>query len=93
MTISKTKHANIRMNQRAITETMILATRFFGKKIYAKNTLYFFMGKRELKRMMKDFIPDNPDKWEGITLVCDPKTEEIITVFKNKKWLKNIRYN
>ncbi len=93
MDVIKTLHAKDRMNQRSITETMILAARHFGDRIYADHTLYFFLGKRALKRMMQVFIPANPEKWEGLTLVCDPKTETIITVFKNKKWPKKIRYN
>lgn len=92
MNISITQHAFKRMNQRHIPETMILAARAFGRRVYANNSLYFFLGKRALKKMLKDFMPDNPDKWEGLTLVCDPKTETLITVFKNKNWLKKIRY-
>ncbi|WP_456443054.1 hypothetical protein [Caldithrix abyssi] len=93
MTITFTDHALRRKNQRAISDTMILAVRAFGDKIYAQNSLYFFMSKRALKRMMKTFRPDNPEKWEGLTLVCDPKTEKVLTVFKNKRWLKKIRYH
>lgn len=93
MNIALTDHAIKRQSQRAISDTMILAVRSFGDKIYAKNSLYFFMSKRALKRMMKVFLPDNPDKWEGLTLVCDPKTETVITVFKNKRWLKKIKYH
>ena len=92
MTVTLTDHALYRKNQRAISDTMILAVRAFGDRIYAQNSLYFFLGKRALKRMMKTFMPENPDKWEGLTLVCDPKTETIITVFKNKNWPKKIRY-
>ena len=80
------------MNQRHIPEKMIYAARWFGQRVYAQNSLYFFLGKRALKKMQKEFKPKNPEKWEGLTLVCDPKTETLITVFKNRKWLKKIRY-
>ena len=93
MNVTLTDHALKRQNQRSISDTMILAVRSFGDKIYAKNSLYYFMSKRALKRMMKVFLPDNPEKWEGITLVCDPKSEIVLTVFKNKKWLKKIKYH
>lgn len=93
MTITITKHAFKRMNQRHIPETMIQAARWFGRKIYAQHSLYFFMGKREIQRMLKEFMPDDPHRWEGLTLVCDPKTETLITVFKNKNWLKKIKYH
>ncbi|HID39688.1 MAG TPA: DUF4258 domain-containing protein [Calditrichaeota bacterium] len=88
-----TKHAIKRMNQRHIPEIMILAVRAFGERIYARNSLYYFMGKRAVKRMLEVFIPEKPYDWEGLTLVCDPKTETLITVFKNKKWLKKIKHN
>ncbi len=93
MNIPITNHAAKRMNMRHIPETMIYAARWFGRKIYARNSLYFFLGKREIKKMLKEFTPERPHQWEGLTLVCDPRTETVITVFKNKNWLKKIRHN
>ena len=93
MNINITQHAAKRMNQRSISELMIIAARSFGDRIYAKNSLYYFMSKRAVKRMLEVFHPHNPEKWEGITVVCEPKTEAILTVFKNKKWPHKIRYN
>jgi hypothetical protein len=80
------------MSQRNIPNVMIYAARYFGDRIYAKNSLYFFLGKKALKRLLKVFIPDNVDKWEGLVLVCDPKSETVITAFKNKNWLKRIKH-
>ena len=58
MNITITNHAAKRMNQRHIPETMVYATRWFGRKIYAQNSLYFFLGKRENARMLKEFMPE-----------------------------------
>ncbi|MCD6373877.1 MAG: DUF4258 domain-containing protein [Caldisericaceae bacterium] len=91
MNVTISNHALKRMQQRSIDELMIEAARCFGEKIYAKNSLYFFLGKRAMKRLLKVFRPQNPEKWEGLTVVCDPKNEKVLTVFKNKNWLKKIR--
>ena len=91
MNVTISNHALKRMQQRSIDELMIEAARCFGEKIYAKNSLYFFLGKRAMKRLLKVFRPQNPEKWEGLTVVCDPKSEKVLTVFKNKNWLKKIR--
>ncbi len=48
-----TSHAVKRMNQRHIPDIMVDAARWFGRKIYAQNSLYFFLGKREIARMLK----------------------------------------
>lgn len=93
MTISKTNHAFQKQQNRGISDMMIQAAISFGDRIYAQNSLYYFLGKRAVKRLQKLFIPNNPEKWEGLVLVCDPKTEALLTVFKNKNWLKKIRYN
>ena len=92
MDIILSNHALKQMQKQAITETMILAAWHFGERIYAKNSLYYFLGKRAVNRLLKILKLENPDKWEGITLVCDPKTKRIITVFKNRNWLNKIRY-
>lgn len=92
MNIVFTKHAQKKMQVRHIPELMIHAAYCFGEKIYAQNSLYFFMGYRAIQRMLKVYMPDNPDKWQGLTLVCDPKTHTLITVFKNRKWLKKVKY-
>ena len=92
MTISKTNHAFQRQQHRGVSDIMIQAAVSFGDRIYAQNSLYYFLGRRALKRLQKLFIPSNPEKWEGIVLVCDPKSEKLITVFKNKNWMSKIRY-
>ncbi len=92
MTITITDYSAKRMNGRGITRTMIDAALCFGEKVYARDSLYLFLGKRAVKRLMKVFVIDNPEKWEGVTLVLDPKTHDLITTYKNKNWLKKIRH-
>jgi hypothetical protein len=80
------------MNQRGITRAMLDAAEIYGEKIYALNTLYFFLGKRAIQELTRLIQLDNPEKWEGITVAINPKTLEVITCFKNKQWLKKIRH-
>jgi len=85
------RHAHGRMQNRHINDVMIAAAREFGEKIYAQNSLYYFLGRRALKRLMQQFIQADADHWEGLTLVCDPVSGTLITCFRNKNWLKKIR--
>ncbi len=58
-----------------------------GRKIYAKDSLYLFLGKRELAGMGRI-----SEKLNGITLVLNPRTHELITCFRNPEFLKKIRH-
>jgi len=58
-----------------------------GRRIYAKDSLYLFLGKRELAGMGRI-----SEKLNGITLVLNPRTHEFITCFRNPGFLKKIRY-
>lgn len=90
--ISISLHAGQRMGQRNITPAMIAAACAFGERIYARNTLCYFLGKHAVKRLSEVDPPKHPERWEGLVLVCDSKTETLLTCFKNKKWLKKIRH-
>lgn len=87
MEIVFTDHAVMRMGQRGITREMIDAALKYGRQIYARNSLYFFLGRQAIKRMGKP-----ADKWEGLTLVLDPRSNCLLTCFKNRRWLKKIRH-
>lgn len=87
-----TEHAMERSSQRGITSDMINAAFRFGQEIYAKSTLYYFIGKKQLRDIRKHLSVKNPENYEGITLVLDPKTNTVITCYRNKEWLKKIRY-
>ena len=59
----------------------------YGQKIWGKNSLYYFMGKRQAKRFGK-----MAEKLEGIVVVVESRSKQIVTVFKNRRWTKKIRY-
>ena len=91
MTISISTHAQKAMNKRCVSELMIDAALIFGDQIRSAGSLYYFLGKRAIKRLNTIFQTENPERWEGLVLVCDPANQTLITCFKNKKWLKQIR--
>ena len=59
----------------------------YGQKIWAKNSLYFFMGKRQAQRFGK-----LAEKLEGLVVVIESRTRVMKTVFRNRKWTKKIRH-
>lgn len=92
MTITKSHHVQKVMLERGIDDLMIAAALEFGETVRAAGSLYYFLGKRALRRISKIFLPDNPEKWEGLVLVCDPENQLLITCFKNRNWLKKIKH-
>ena len=75
------------MSQRGITTEMVELALQYGQKIWAKNSLYFFMGKRQAKRFGK-----LAEKLEGLVVVIESRTRVMKTVFRNRKWTKKIRH-
>ncbi len=92
MTIQYTKHLTKQAARRGITPIMLDAVKSFGDTLRADGSLYFFMGKRAVKRMLKVYQPRNPDRYLGLTLVCDPSGTQGITVYKNRNWPRAIRH-
>jgi hypothetical protein len=90
--VSFSLHAIERSLQRGITEKMIRAAIEFGRKIFADKSLYYFIGKRDLKKVQEELGVRNPEKYEGVTLVVDPESNQVLTCYRNKRWLKKIRY-
>jgi hypothetical protein len=86
MEIKMTDHARKQLNARGITIPMVEAALIFGSRYRRDGSLYYFLGKRELHKMQQIVVLDNPEKWEGLTLVCDPKNNVLITLYKNKEW-------
>ncbi len=84
-------HSQQKAPARGITPQMIDATRPFGDPLRTDGSLYYFMGHRGLKRMLKVYRPCNPDKFLGVVVVCDPTDSRVITTYKNLKWPKCIR--
>jgi len=82
-------HTKRRMNERGITPKMVELALNFGRRIHAPGTLFYFVGKRDMKKIT--CFSRDVDRLEGTTLVLDPGENVVITCFKNKNFLKSIR--
>ncbi|RMG32109.1 MAG: hypothetical protein D6732_13790, partial [Methanobacteriota archaeon] len=51
-----------------------------GQHIYARETLFVFLGRRQLADM-----GNLAERLEGLTLVIDPRSNTLLTVYRNRK--------
>ncbi|MCK6619813.1 MAG: DUF4258 domain-containing protein [Calditrichaceae bacterium] len=82
-----TQHALQRMSQRGFHRTDVFLALAIGKKIYAEGTLFVFLGKRCLTG-----FGNLAERLEGLTLVMEPKTNTLLTVYRNRRRPENIRH-
>ncbi len=82
-----TEHCLARMQQRGVTREMVELAFRYGQRIWAKDSLYFFLGRRQVRPLGR-----MGDKLEGLVVVIESKTREVKTVFKNRRWTKKIRH-
>ena len=82
-------HAQKRMSERGITPAMVDLALQYGRKLRAPQSLYLFVGRRNLEKMK--LVSKGMDHLEGVTLVLDPSGQVMITCFKNKNFPKKIR--
>ncbi len=85
--ITITRHAQERMAQRGFKMAHIYLALERGQKIYAQETLFIFLGRRHLADM-----GNLAERLEGLTLVIDPKTRTLLTVFRNRRFTRKIRF-
>ncbi len=77
----------MRMQQRGITMDMVQLAFRYGQRIWAKDSLYFFLGRRQIQKLGK-----MGDKLHGLVVVIDSKTQQVKTVYKNRRWTKKIKH-
>ncbi|GAB4380748.1 MAG: hypothetical protein Kow0042_31000 [Calditrichia bacterium] len=85
--ITITDHALKRMAQRGFSKADVYLALMVGQKIYAQDTLYYFLGKRQLAT-----FGNLSERLEGLTLVIDPGSNTLLTVYRNRNWTKKIRH-
>ncbi|MCG3155120.1 MAG: hypothetical protein DKINENOH_01722 [bacterium] len=85
-----THHVMRRMNARRISQVAFDVAMQYGRKIYAPNSLYYFLGHKELQHIPW-LAPGEREHFEGITIVCDPRSQMALTCFKNKGFTRRIR--
>ena len=85
-----TKHAKYRAAQSDIKNDEIETVLRFGRTINKGHALFCFLGRKDLpEELHRD---DYFNKLVGTTIVMDFSGQEILTVYKNKKAIKNIKH-
>ncbi len=82
-----TYHAVTRMAQRNLSRADVLFTIHNGQRCHRDGVVFYFLGQRDLP----EDAPSNSRRLEGTTVVMDPQTLTIITVYRNRKALRQIK--
>lgn len=82
-----THHALIRMAQRNLSKSDVIFAIKHGLSLHRDGIVFFFLGQRDL--------PKDAPYWsyrlEGTTVLLDPWTLTIITVYRNRRALRRIK--
>jgi len=84
-----TNHAEYRAAQANLDKEKLKIVLRFGRIINRGHAMFYFLGKRDLPLEIR--FDDFFNKLIGTTLVMDPAGQTIITVYRNKKAMKNIK--
>ena len=83
-----TAHAELRAQQRAIHDGELELVVDYGTRVHNAGALFIFMGKKDIPESLP---PALKERLHGITLVLAPGTEEILTAYRNKAGLREIK--
>lgn len=82
-----TKHAKKRMAQRNISSSDIGLAMRHGQRLHRTGIVFFFLGKKDIPEISQK----SQEELEGITVLFDPDSTEIITVYRNPEGLRDIK--
>jgi hypothetical protein len=82
-----TRHAQKRMQQRAIRPQDVEHAARFGQVLYAAGAQFIFVGQRDIPRPLRREL----DYLEGLTLVVAPETGRLLTSYRNRDGLRDIK--
>lgn len=83
-----TEHAELRLHQRGIQEADLSLLFEYGTQVYNGGALFIFMRKRDIPM---DLATVKQKKLEGLTAILDADTLDLISVYKNKRGLREIQ--
>ncbi len=83
-----TTHAQKRIQMRRVNEKLIGLALKYGVKIYNGGAKFVFVRKKDIP---DDVDPEIAEKIEGLVLIMNPIDDTIITVYKNRNALKDIK--
>ena len=80
-----TRHAEVRMSTRGISEHAIDLAVNICRPMYSKGAEFYFIGKKLVKKFI-DVVPDI-EKYEGLVVVVNSKgSSAVLTTYKNKNF-------
>ena len=82
-----TLHAEIRMAQRGLSDDALRFVAAYGQITYRTGVKFIFLGRRDIPRQHRR----SHGHLEGLTLVLNPRTHEVITCYRNREALSEIR--
>ena len=82
--MNTTYHLSQRAAQRGISMDAIELCLTHGKKVYTAGARVYFLGAKEIKRLKLDRL-----NYEGLTVIT--QNQHILTVYKNKEALSNLK--
>ena len=59
----------------------------YGQKLHRTGIVFFFLGQNDIPEMMQKIL----DYLEGTIVLFDPNTAEVITVYRNRNGLRDIK--
>ena len=79
-----TKHAQLRMNQRGIQQSIIEYAEFFIPSIYENQSNKIFLSKKTVREEIKKIrkFLDMLEKHAGTELLIDPSGSDLITAYR-----------
>ncbi len=86
MTFSQ--HAEYRISQRGIGSAHVALVLKYGTRVYNGGCLFVFMRSKDVPANISGSMRD---RLEGITLLLDPGSKHLITAYRNKKALRDIK--
>lgn len=87
MAPTPTRHAQKRMQQRAIRPQDVEHAALFGQVLYAAGAKFIFVGQRDIPRPLRRELAH----LEGLTLVVAPATDLLLTSYRNRGGLRDIK--
>ncbi len=83
-----TTHAHRRLQQRGLTPEFAALVMDHGTAVNTAGALFYFMSKKDLPWNIPNTVKE---RIAGITLVVDPGSHDVLTVYKNQHAMKQIR--
>ena len=78
-----TNHGKVRMDSRRIGEEAVEMAVAYGREIYCKGAIYYYIGKKEIARW-KALYPKIVN-YSGIAVIMNPSSNAVITCFRTQE--------